>query len=121
VLQTQLLREMHYWLLSGRHGAAICRLGWPDGWAQRIGRAVAVLRAEFASPISVERLARAAGMSASAFYQHLKAATSLLPLQFQKQLRLIETRRMMLAGGRSACRFKRPVSPRSGPSRGMSG
>jgi AraC-like DNA-binding protein len=102
VLQTQLLREMHYWLLSGRHGPAIRQLGWPDGRAQRIGRAVAVLRAEFARPIAVERLARAAGMSASAFYQHFKAATSLSPLQFQKQLRLIEARRMMLTGGRSA-------------------
>ena len=40
VLQAQLVREMHYWLLAGRLGAAIRRLGWPDGHAQRIARAV---------------------------------------------------------------------------------
>ena len=102
VLQAQLVREMHYWLLSGKHGAAIRRLGGPDSHAQRIARAVAVLRAEFAHPLPVERLAAVAGMSASSFHQHFRAMTSLSPLQFQKQLRLIEARRLMLAEGASA-------------------
>ncbi|TIT61413.1 MAG: AraC family transcriptional regulator, partial [Mesorhizobium sp.] len=65
VLQAQLVREMHYWLLAGRHGSAIRRLGWPDGHVQRVARAVAVLRAEFARPLPVERLAAVAGMSTS--------------------------------------------------------
>lgn len=102
VLQTQLLRELHYWLLLGRHGAAIRRLGWPNSNAQRVARAVAVLRAEFAQPLPVERLAAAAGMSPSSLYQHFREVTSLSPLQFQKQLRLIEARRLMLSEGVSA-------------------
>jgi AraC-like DNA-binding protein len=102
VLQAQLVREMHYWLLAGRHGSAIRRLGWPDGHAQRIARAVAILRTEFARPLPVETLAAAAGMSPSSFHQHFRAVTSLSPLQFQKQLRLIEARRLMLSEGRSA-------------------
>ncbi|MGE0717023.1 MAG: AraC family transcriptional regulator N-terminal domain-containing protein [Alphaproteobacteria bacterium] len=102
VLQGQLVREMHYWLLAGRHGAAIRRLAWPDGHVQRIARAVSVLRADYAAAVPVERLAAVAGMSASAFHQHFRAVTSLSPLQFQKQLRLIEARRLMLADGRSA-------------------
>lgn len=102
VLQGQLVREMHYWLLSGRHGAAIRRLGWPDGHVQRVARAVAILRAEFAQTLPVERLAAAAGMSPSSFHHHFRAVTSLSPLQFQKQLRLIEARRLMLAEGMSA-------------------
>ena len=102
VLQAQLIREMHYWLLAGRHGAAIRRLGWPDGHAQRIARAVNLLRAEFARPLTVERLAGEAGMSVSSFHQHFRAVTSLSPLQFQKQLRLIEARRLMAAEGASA-------------------
>ncbi|WP_149536326.1 AraC family transcriptional regulator [Siccirubricoccus phaeus] len=96
------LREMHYWLLAGRHGAAIRRLGWPEGQVQRVARAVALLRAEFAQPLPVERLARAAGMSPSSFHRHFRAVTSLSPLQFQKQLRLMEARRLMLAEGASA-------------------
>lgn len=102
VLQAQLVREMHYWLLAGQHGAGIRRLGWPDGPAQRVARAVAVLRAEFAGPLPVKRLAAVAGMSLSSFHEHFRAVTSLSPLQFQKQLRLIEARRMMMAEGMSA-------------------
>jgi len=102
VLQAQLVREFHYWLLAGRLGAAIRRLGWTDGHAQRVARAVALLRAEFARPLPVERLAAAAGMSPSSFHQHFRAVTSLSPRQFQKQLRLIEARRRMLAEGASA-------------------
>lgn len=102
VLQAQLVREMHYWLLVGRHGPAIRRLGWSDGHVQRVARAVAVLRADYASPLPVQRLAAVAGMSPSSFHQHFRAVTSLSPLQFQKHLRLIEARRLMLSESRSA-------------------
>ncbi len=102
VLQAQLVREMHYWLLVGRHGTAIRRLGWPDSHVRRVACAVAVLRAEFAQPLPVARLAAAAGMSSSSFHQHFRAVTSLSPRQFQKQLRLIEARRLMLSEGVSA-------------------
>lgn len=102
VLRAQLVRELHYWLLCGRHGAAIRRLGWPNGPAQRVARAVAVLRTDYARSIPVERLAALADMSPSSFHQHFRTATSLSPLQFQKQLRLIEARRLMVAEGASA-------------------
>lgn len=102
VLLAHRLRELHYWLLAGQHGAAIRRLGWPQGCTQRVARAVAVLRAEFTRPLPVDRLASMAGMSVSSFHQHFRAVTSLSPLQFQKQLRLIEARRLMMAEGMSA-------------------
>lgn len=97
VLQAQLVREMHYWLLAGRHGPAIRHLGHRDSRSQRIARAVEILRRDYASPLPVARLAAAAGMSLSTFHQHFRAVTSLSPLQFQKRLRLIEARRLMLA------------------------
>jgi AraC-like DNA-binding protein len=99
VLQAQLIRELHFWLLSGRHGGAIRNLGIAESHAKRVGRAVALIRTDFAKRISVERLAEVAGMSASSLHEHFRAVTSLTPLQFQKQLRLIEARRMMLADG----------------------
>jgi AraC-like DNA-binding protein len=102
VLQAQLVREMHYWLLAGKHGPAILRLAWPHGHVQRVARAVAVMRSEFARPLRVERLASLAGMSPSSFHHHFRAVTSLSPLQFQKQLRLIEARRLMQSDGVSA-------------------
>ena len=102
VLHAQRVRELHYWLLSGRHGEAIRRLGLSDSHASQVGRAVALLRAEFAKAWPVERLAAEAGMSPSSFHQHFRAVTSLPPLQFQKQLRLIEARRLMVSEGASA-------------------
>lgn len=99
VLRTQLVREMHHWLLAGRHGPAVRRLGHPDSRARRINRAVEMLRQDFASPLRVADLASTAGMSLSTFHLHFRAVTSLSPLQFQKQLRLIEARRLMLATG----------------------
>lgn len=102
ILHAQRVRELHYWLLAGRHGAAIRRLGWPDSHDQRVARAVAVLRAEFTRPLPVDHLAATAGMSPSSFHHHFRAVTSLSPLQFQKQLRLIEARRLMMAEGISA-------------------
>lgn len=102
VLHSQLVREMHYWLLAGRLGTAIRHLGWLEGHVRRVARAVALLRTEFAQPLPVERLATVAGMSPSSFHQHFRAVTSLSPLQFQKHLRLIEARRLMLSEGKSA-------------------
>jgi AraC-like DNA-binding protein len=102
ILHAQLVRELHYWLLAGRHGGALRRLGVLDSRSQRLARAVAMLRADFATSMTVERLAEAAGMSVSSFHQHFRAMTSLSPLQFQKQLRLIEARRLMIAEGASA-------------------
>lgn len=99
VVKDQLVREMHYWLLAGRHGPAIRHLGFPSSHARRIARAVEAIRADVASPMRVEQLAVIAGMSASTFHQHFRNVTSLSPLQFQKQTRLIEARRMMLAEG----------------------
>lgn len=104
VLHGALMRELHYWLLAGRHGAAIRRIGAPDSQARRVARAVALLRQDYARPLPVERLAAVAGMSPSSFHAHFRAITSLSPLQFQKQLRLIEARRLMVAQGIPASR-----------------
>ncbi|MDP0926952.1 AraC family transcriptional regulator [Paracoccus onubensis] len=99
VLGEALLREMHYWLLTGRHGAAIRGLGAVDSHAHRIARAVALIRQDYARALRIGDLAAAAGMSESSFHQHFRTITTLSPLQFQKQLRLIEARRLMLTDG----------------------
>ncbi|MEF3218254.1 AraC family transcriptional regulator [Klebsiella quasipneumoniae subsp. quasipneumoniae] len=123
VLGEGLRRELHYWLLQSVHGAAIRALGVADrmtmnkliplivlscllpgvadSHSARIRRAVAVLRRDFMQPVSVDALADAAGMSVSVFHRHFRAMTTLSPLQFQKQLRLIHARRLMLAEGMS--------------------
>ncbi|MEX9252253.1 AraC family transcriptional regulator [Pseudenterobacter timonensis] len=99
-----LRRELHYWLLQSVHGPAIRALGAVDSHAARIGRAVAILRKEYMRAVRVEELAGAAGMSVSVFHHHFRAITTLSPVQFQKQLRLIEARRELLAEGAGIAR-----------------
>jgi AraC-like DNA-binding protein len=99
ILRDQLVRELHFWLISGRHGGAIRALGVADSHAQRVGRAVSIIKSDYTRTLRVEALADAAGMSLSAFHEHFRTVTSLTPLQFQKQLRLIEARRALMAEG----------------------
>ena len=79
VLGEALLREMHYWLLTGRHGAAIRALGAVDSHAHRIARAVALIRRDYAHALRITDLAEVAGMSESTFHQHFRAITTLSP------------------------------------------
>lgn len=102
ILHPGIMRELHYWLLSGRHGAAIRALGLPDSYASRLGRTIAQMRANYRQAMTSEDLAHTAGMGVTAFHRHFKAMTSLSPGQFQKRLRLIEARRLMLNEGYTA-------------------
>ena len=102
LLRPGIMQELHYWLLSGQHGPALASLADPDSHASRLATAVAILRKEYRSRIPVERLAAAAAMSLTAFHEHFKRMTSLTPGQYQKRLRLIEARRLMLDEGISA-------------------
>lgn len=97
VLESLIRKEIHYWLLTARHGGILRELVEKDSHAARIAQAIAVIRRGYASSLRIEDLARAAGMSGSAFHAHFKAITGTTPLQFQKQLRLMEARRLMQA------------------------
>ena len=99
VLLPGLRRELHYLLLLGPLGSALRAMARPDSHHRRIGRAVALLRSAFQQPLPIITLARAAGMSASAFHHHFRAVTSCSPRQYQKQLRLLEARRLMRVDG----------------------
>ncbi|MEZ5839777.1 MAG: AraC family transcriptional regulator [Hyphomicrobiales bacterium] len=99
ILSPLIIREIHYWLLSAGHGAMLRALMRADGHAARIAAATARIRRDFRTPLRVGDLARDAGMSTSAFHDHFKAMTATTPLQFQKQLRLIEARRLIVETG----------------------
>jgi AraC-like DNA-binding protein len=93
-----LLKELHYRLLMSPLGHMLRSLLRQDSYASAIARAITLLRRDFRGPIVVEELARAVGMSVSAFHRHFKRITSTSPLQYQKGLRLLEARRLLAAG-----------------------
>ena len=102
LLAAGILRELHYWLLAGRHGSSLRGLALPDSAAQRLLESVRILRSNFRSTLRIEDLAAASHMSTATFHKRFKAMTSLTPVQFQKQLRLIEARRLMVDEGKPA-------------------
>lgn len=101
ILYPSVMHDICYWLLSGPHGAEICKLSLPASNTERVAKAIHLLRENIAQPMRVEQLAEAARMSPSSFHQHFKALTSMTPLQYQKQLRLLEARRLMVANAAS--------------------
>lgn len=95
-------REIFYRLLIGPHGAMLRHMASADSRLCQISRAIATIRDGFRSQLRIEDIASAAGMSASSLHAHFKAITHMTPLDYQKQLRLQEARRLMLVAGTSA-------------------
>ncbi|WP_319517847.1 AraC family transcriptional regulator [uncultured Martelella sp.] len=95
VLRPAIMNEIYYWLLTGPCGHQIARQIALAGAAGRIATAIELIRDAFDRPFAVENLASQVGMSPSSFYTEFKRVTSMTPLQFQKQLRLSEARRLL--------------------------
>ncbi|MQT15107.1 AraC family transcriptional regulator [Segnochrobactrum spirostomi] len=90
-------REILYRLLCGEQGALLRQIALADSSVSRVSRVITWIRANFAKPLRIELLAEIAGMSASSLHRHFKAVTTMSPLQYQKQLRLQEARRLLLS------------------------
>ncbi len=103
-LATLAHREIVYRLLCGPQAERLHQIAAHGGETERLGRALAWLRQNYAEPLSIPALARHCGMSASALHQQFKQLTAMTPLQYQKQLRLQEARRLMSSEGLDAAR-----------------
>lgn len=91
-------REIVYRLARGDQGQRLRQIAVVAGRAHRIAKAIELIRKSFGKPLRIDALARQLGMSVSALHHDFKAVTALSPLQFQKQLRLQEARRLLLGG-----------------------
>ena len=98
VLGPLISREIHYRIAMASFGGMLRALIRHDSHASAISRAIAQLRRDFRTTIEIPRLARSVGMSPSSFHKHFKSITASSPLQYQKDLRLLEARRMLRAG-----------------------
>ncbi|HEY2974662.1 MAG TPA: AraC family transcriptional regulator [Pyrinomonadaceae bacterium] len=97
ILAPLIKREIVYRLLAGGEGARLGHLvASSRGDMRRISRAIGHLREHYNEPLKIEETARELGMSVSGFHHHFKSVTAMSPLQFQKQIRLQEARRLML-------------------------
>lgn len=90
-------KEIVYRLLKGEQGDRLRHLAVLGGHSHRIAQAIELLKSDFDQQLRIEDLAKKLAMSTSSFHHHFKEVTAMTPLQFQKQLRLQEARRLMLA------------------------
>jgi AraC-like DNA-binding protein len=101
-LSALIKREMLFHLLSGDSGHLFFQPVLFDQQADGIGKAIAWIREHYARSFTVEELATSNNMSVSGLHHQFKAITTMGPLQYQKQLRLQEARRLMLSGSMDA-------------------
>lgn len=98
VLGPLIAKEIHYRLLMAPIGAMLRSLVRHDSHASGIARAITHIRDDFRAAIAIPELARRVGMSPSSFHKHFKTVTASTPLQYQKDLRLLAARRLLLTG-----------------------
>ncbi|MDD2271257.1 MAG: AraC family transcriptional regulator [Desulfuromonadaceae bacterium] len=97
ILAPIIQREITYRLLVGDQGERLRQIASAGSQSHQIARAIDWLKANFSQPLSIDDLAAQVRMSSSTFHHHFRSMTALSPLQFQKQLRLQEARRLMLS------------------------
>ncbi len=97
ILAQVIQREITYRLLVGDQGGRLRQFVSSGSQSHRIARAIDWLKVNFSQPFRIDDLAAQARMSTSTFNHHFRSMTALSPLQYQKQMRLQEARRLMLA------------------------
>lgn len=90
-------REIVYRLLKSPDGWRLAQLAMVESHSQRVAQVIDLLRKRYAETLRMEDLAKQVHWSISALHHRFKAITAMSPLQYQKQLRLQEARRVMLS------------------------
>jgi AraC-like DNA-binding protein len=95
-------REILYRVLQGPQGWMLREIGRPESALSQIRTAIKWIRGNYTESIHVEQLAEVAGLSVSAFHRRFKSVTAMSPIQFQKKLRLLQARSLLLTTARQA-------------------
>lgn len=89
-------REILYRLIRGGEAARLGEIAMADGRLGQVNRAIDWIKRNFREPFRIEAVCEEARMSPSALHAHFKSVTLMSPLQYQKQLRLQEARRLIM-------------------------
>lgn len=96
------IREIFYYLLKGPNGRAIYQFTQSGSKLGKISQSIQTLRSDLTLEVDVAGLAQQAHMSRSLFFACFKEVTAMSPIQYQKRLRLMEARRLLMEDGESA-------------------
>lgn len=90
------IKDLHYLLLNSPFGSDIRQINTLGTRSNDIAKLINWIRQNMNLHFTVEQLAQKSYMSPSSLYRYFKNFTGLTPLQYVKQLRLIEAQRLML-------------------------
>ncbi|ABM00915.1 AraC family transcriptional regulator [Shewanella amazonensis] len=96
VLAPLIKQEIFWRVLISEQGSRLRQIASVGSQGLRIAKSIEWLKSHYDQHLSVDGLADLARMSKSTFHHHFRALTSMSPLQYQKRLRLLEARRLML-------------------------
>ena len=102
MLAPMIEREILFRVLQGPQGDMLRQMARAESRLSQVRRAIDWIRAHYAEPFRVEPLAELTAMSVASFYRHFKAITAMTPIQYQKRLRLLKARRLLLFEPRDA-------------------
>ena len=102
MLAPMIEREILFRVLQGPQGDMLRQIGRADSRLSQVRRAIDWIRLHYTEPFRVELLAAMSGLSVAAFYRHFRAVTAMTPIQYQKKLRLLKARRILLFEPRDA-------------------
>jgi AraC-like DNA-binding protein len=90
-------QELIYHLVTAPGGATLAQ-GMGGQRERAVGDAIDWIRTHYNEPLRIDALARAVHVSPSVLHRRFKAATVMSPLQYQKQVRLLEARKRLMSG-----------------------
>lgn len=96
-LSPMVIREILYRLLQGPYGSRLAQIALEGSSTYHIREAIEHIVRHYADPLRVDELAELANMSVSSFHRHFKEVTAMSPLQYLKEMRLQEARRLLLS------------------------
>jgi AraC-like DNA-binding protein len=102
MLAPMIEREILFRVLQGPQGDMLRQIARAESRLSQVRRAIDWIRAHYTEPFRVEPLAAMTGMSVAAFYRHFTSITAMTPIQYQKRLRLLKARRLLLFEPRDA-------------------
>ncbi|MFP3845274.1 AraC family transcriptional regulator [Priestia filamentosa] len=96
VLAPLFKKEILYWILQGPNRDALEQMALKGSNAVRIRSIIEHIIHNYERSFRIEELVEIANMSVASLHRHFKLVTAMSPIQFQKQLRLQEARRLLL-------------------------
>ncbi|VUD67390.1 RCS-specific HTH-type transcriptional activator RclR [Thalassocella blandensis] len=96
VLGPLIIKELFFYLLTGDNGQAMWQFIRSNTKVHKITHIIHKIQSELSQEIDIEQLCQLANMSRSSFFEHFKNITAMSPIQYQKRLRLLEARKLLI-------------------------